>query len=102
VAKKSSTAHGRSRTHGKAGRRWSHTVNTDSTHPSEGLFNKDARTIARQMASKKVSPKGIGSGIRMIQFFINRAGKSLSPSRRRVLERAKHLLQARLHKGATA
>jgi hypothetical protein len=27
------------------------------------------------MASKKVSPKGIGSGIRMIQFFINRAGK---------------------------
>jgi tRNA(adenine34) deaminase len=41
------------------------------------------------MASKKVSPKGIGSGIRMIQFFINRAGKGLSPTRKAELEKAK-------------
>jgi tRNA(adenine34) deaminase len=50
------------------------------------------------MASKKVSPKGIGSGIRMIQFFINRAGKSLSASRKRELERAKKILQDKLRK----
>jgi tRNA(adenine34) deaminase len=47
------------------------------------------------MASKKVSPKGIGSGIRMIQFFINRAGKNLPASRRRELEKAKRILQTR-------
>jgi tRNA(adenine34) deaminase len=47
------------------------------------------------MASKKVSPKGIGSGIRMIQYFINRGGKNLSASRRRPLERAKRILQER-------
>ena len=47
------------------------------------------------MASKKVSPKGIGSGIRMIQYFINRAGKNLSATRKRELEKAKRILQER-------
>ena len=50
------------------------------------------------MASKKVSPKGIGSGIRMIQYFINRAGKSLPAARKRELEKAKKMLQERLGK----
>ena len=56
---------------------------------------KSASQIAKAMASKRVSPKGIGSGIRMIQFFINRAGKSLSAARRRELEKAKRILQAK-------
>jgi len=73
-------------------------VKTVSTFPPEDLFTKDARTIARVMASKKVSPKGIGSGIRMIQFFINRTGKNLSPERKKELEKAKQLLQARARK----
>jgi len=47
------------------------------------------------MARRKVSPKGLGSGIRMIQYFINRAGKGLSPTRRQELERAKRILQRR-------
>ena len=82
-------------------KKWSRNVQTASTKPSEGLFTKDAQTIARTMASKKVSPRGIGSGIRMIQFFINRAGKNLSQSRRRVLERAKRILQEkRAHQAA--
>jgi tRNA(adenine34) deaminase len=66
---------------------------TVSTRPPERLFTKDAATIARTMARRSVSPKGIGSGVRMIQFFINRAGKSLPASRRRELEKAKRLLQ---------
>jgi tRNA(adenine34) deaminase len=74
-------------------RRWSHKVKTVSTYPPEGLYTKDAETIARVMASKKVSPKGIGSGIRMVQFFINRAGRTLPAWRRRELEKAKRLLQ---------
>jgi tRNA(adenine34) deaminase len=78
-----------------ASRRWVREVKTVSTFPPPGLFAKDAETIARVMATKKVSPKGIGSGIRMIQFFINRAGRNLPARRRRELERAKRILQAR-------
>jgi hypothetical protein len=47
------------------------------------------------MARKDVSPKGIGSGIRMIQYFINRGGRNLSPTRRRELVRAKRILPRR-------
>lgn len=79
-------------------KRWSSKVKTVSTFPPDGTFTKDARTIARTMASKKVSPKGIGSGIRMIQFFINRAGKGLSPTRKAELEKAKKILQAQARK----
>jgi hypothetical protein len=68
-------------------------VKTVSTYPPQGLYTRDAETIARVMASEKVSPKGIGSAIRMVQFFINRAGRGLLPGRRRELEKAKRLLQ---------
>jgi hypothetical protein len=74
------------------GRRWVAQVKTDSTHPPAGLFTKDAATIARVLASRKVSPKGPGSGMRMLTYFINRAGKGLSKTRRTELERAKELL----------
>lgn len=74
---------------------WVRRVTTDSTHPPAGTFNKSAAEIARTMARKDVSPKGLGSGIRMIQYFINRGGRKLSPSRRAELERAKQLLQQR-------
>ncbi len=85
-------------------RRWVQDVKTVSTFPPEGTFTKDAKTMARILASKKVSPKGIGSGIRMLQYFINRAGKGLSATRRRELERAKKLLQekARRQKARSA
>jgi hypothetical protein len=79
-------------------RQWVRDVKTVSTFPPEGLFTKDAETIARVMATEEVSPKGIGSGIRMVQFFINRAGKSLPPERRRELEKAKEILQAEARK----
>lgn len=76
-------------------RRWVRAVKTDSTHPPRGTFTKSAAEIARTMARREVSPKGAGSGVRMIQYFINRAGKSLTPTRRAELERAKRLLQRR-------
>jgi len=76
--------------------RWVRGVKTVSTYPPEGLFTKEPKIIARAMDSKKVSPKGIGSAIRMFQFFIiNRAGRNLPVERRRVLEEAKVILQAR-------
>jgi tRNA(adenine34) deaminase len=79
--------------------RWVRKVKTDSTHPPKGLFTKKAPTIARVLASKKVSPKGVQSGLRMLTYFINRAGKGLSASRRAELERAKSLLSKRLRRG---
>jgi tRNA(adenine34) deaminase len=66
-----------------------------STAPPPELFTKNAATIVRVMASKRVSPKGLGSAIRMVQYFINRGGRRLSPTRRQELEKAKRLLQAR-------
>jgi hypothetical protein len=77
----------------KGVKRWVRTVKTVSTAPPKDLFTKDAATIARVMASKRVSPKGLGSAIRMVQFFINRGGKGLAATRRRKLERAKRILQ---------
>lgn len=70
-------------------KKWSARVTTDSTHPEEGLFNKSAAEIAKALASKKVSPKGPASGMRMLNFYINRAGKNLSKERHSELEKAK-------------
>ena len=71
----------------RSNKRWVSRVKTVSTYPPEGTFSQDAETIARVMASKKVSPKGVGSGIKMIQYFINRGGKGLTAARKRELEK---------------
>jgi len=80
---------------GSAKRKWVRGVTTDSTHPPERTFTGSAAQIARTMARKDVSPRGLGSGIRMIQYFINRGGKNLSARRRAELERAKRMLERR-------
>lgn len=82
---------------GKA-KKWVRKVKTDSTHPPEGLFTKSAPVIARTLASKKVSPKGPSSGMRMLTYFINRGGRGLSASRKAELERAKKLLSQRIQR----
>ena len=75
-----------------AKKKWVKNVTTDSTHPPHDLFTKSAPVIARSLASKKVSPKGAASGMRMLTYYINRAGKNLSGSRKEELEKAKRLL----------
>lgn len=77
-------------------KRWVARVKTDSTHPPAALFTRDAATIARTLASRRVSPKGPGSGMRMLTYFVNRAGHGLTASRRAELERAKKLLSRRI------
>ncbi|WP_254062189.1 DUF3175 domain-containing protein [Acidobacterium sp. S8] len=79
-------------------KKWVKTVKTDSTHPPEGLFKKSPETIARTLASKKVSPKGPGSGMRMLTYFINRAGKGLSAADHARLAKAKELLSSRVER----
>jgi tRNA(adenine34) deaminase len=73
-------------------KKWSAKVDTDSTHPDGGLFTKSPPAIAKALASKKVSPKGPGSGMRMLTFYINRAGKNLPKERHAALEKAKTIL----------
>ncbi|MGF7179894.1 tRNA adenosine(34) deaminase TadA [Tunturiibacter psychrotolerans] len=73
-------------------KKWSAKVDTDSTHPDEGLFKKSASAIAKALATKKVSPKGPASGMQMLNFYINRAGKNLTQERHAELEKAKTLL----------
>ena len=77
-------------------KKWVQQITTDSTSPPERIFTKDAETIARVMAKPEVSPKGIGSAIRMVQYFINRGGKGISKQRKKELEKAKRLLQERM------
>jgi hypothetical protein len=78
--------------------RWVSKVKTDSTHPPPGLFTKSAATIARSLASKRVSPKGPGSGMRMLTYYINRAGRGLSATHLAELQRAKTLLSRRIQR----
>ena len=85
----------RQNTKGKQPNKWVAKVKTDSTHPPPGLFTKSAPVIAKSLASKKVSPKGPGSGLRMLTYFINRAGHGLTAKRRAELQRAKSLLSKR-------
>lgn len=73
-------------------KKWSAKVDTESTYPEEGLFTKSPTTISKSLASKKVSPKGPASGMRMLTFYINRAGKNLSQKRLDALEKAKTIL----------
>ena len=95
-------AHASKNHSGPTKKKWVKDVKTDSTNPPEDLFNKSAPVIARTLASKKVSPKGLTSGMRMLTFFINRAGKNLSATHRQELERAKKLLSAKIEKSKAA
>jgi hypothetical protein len=79
--------------------RWISSVKTDSTHPPSGLFTQSAATITRTLASRRVSPKGPVSGLRMLTYFINRAGRGLSAERRAELQKAKALLSERIKRG---
>ena len=89
-----------SRQHRKAPvRKWSKDVKTESTFPPEGTFAKPGEQVARIMARKEVSPGGLGSAIRMVQFFINRAGQKMTGVRRRELEKAKRILRDMKNRG---
>ncbi|MFY9691678.1 MAG: DUF3175 domain-containing protein [Candidatus Acidiferrales bacterium] len=94
--KRTNRSSSQSHQRGRAGKRWVAGVTTDSTHPPPGLFTKSASTIARVLASKKVSPKGPQSGMRMLNYFINRGGRGLTRTRRAELEKAKSLLSKKI------
>lgn len=48
---------------------WVKDVETLSTFPREGIFTEDAKTIAKHIMRKDVSPKGIGSAIDLLESY---------------------------------
>ena len=71
-------------------------MTTVSTAPPAGLFTRDPCTIALVLASKRGSPKGITSGLRMLVFCINRAGRQLNRRQRAELLKAQRFLQEKV------
>jgi tRNA(adenine34) deaminase len=61
-----------------------------------GLFANDPETIAESLASRETYPQGPVSGLRLLVFYLTYAGKGLSASRRRDLEKARQLLSAQI------
>ncbi len=87
-------------------RRWSqHVTDTsDALTLDKGVFAKGSpKAIARSLRRsaershrRKSSP--YRSAMSMLTFFVNRAGKGLTPARRRKLESAKRELRKLFHK----
>lgn len=88
-------------------RRWSARV----THESNALdldahvFTwKDPRRIARSLKrsaerSHRRKSEPYRSAMSMLTFYVNRAGRNMDPSQRRVLEQAKTELRRLFHRG---
>lgn len=82
-------------------RRWSRRVaqRSDALDLQRGVFtSKDPRRIARSLKrsaerSTRRKAKPFQSAMSMLNLYINRAGRTLPASRRRVLERAKQELR---------
>jgi hypothetical protein len=82
-------------------KRWSQRVTrtSDALDLERGVFAKpDPRAIARSLKrsaehSRRRKSDPYRSAMSMLTFYINRAGKQLSPARRKKLEKAKRELR---------
>jgi hypothetical protein len=85
----------------RGGRRWSARVTreSDALDLRKGVFaKKDPKAIARSLQraaehSKRRKSDPYRSALSMLTFYINRAGKNLPASRKKVLQRAKDELR---------
>lgn len=84
----------------KRARRWSQRVTRTSNalDLDRGVFTRDPKGIARSLkrsaerSTRRKAPP-FRSAMSMLNLYINRAGKQLSPTRRRKLEAAKRELR---------
>lgn len=65
----------------------------DATFFPEGTMSKSTKEIVRVASSKKYAPKGLGSAIQYLTYYLNRAGKGLDADQRKRIERAREILQ---------
>ena len=102
TAAKTKKKHKRKRAASGSGRRWSRRVTerSDALDLSRGVFTRDdPKAIARSLKrsaerSRRHKSAPFRSAMSMLTFYINRAGRALPPTQRRVLERAKRELRA--------
>ncbi|HEX9294821.1 MAG TPA: DUF3175 domain-containing protein [Polyangiaceae bacterium] len=80
--------------------RWSRRVmeTSDALDLEQGVFKGSSRDIAASLKrsaerSRRRKAEPFRSAMSMLNFYINRGGRNLSPSRKRVLERAKNELR---------
>lgn len=93
---------------GKSGGRWSHRVmqTSNALDLEPGVFSRRSpREVALSLkrsaeASRRRKADPFRSAMSMLNFHINRAGKNLTPERRRVLDRAKQELRVVFHRPA--
>ncbi|MCI0446497.1 DUF3175 domain-containing protein [bacterium] len=87
--------------HKTARRYWSHEVtkNSNALDLESSVFTwKDSKRIARSLKrsaehSKRRKGKPFQSAMSMLNFYVNRAGKNLPASQKKVLENAKKELR---------
>lgn len=90
----------------RGGRRWSKRVTetSDALDLKSGVFTlRDPKKIAASLKrsaerSKRRKANPYRSALSMLTFYINRAGKNLPASRRKVLDRAKDELKEQFHR----
>jgi hypothetical protein len=92
----------------RTAKRWSDAVThgSDALDLAPSVFTRASpRAIARSLKrsaerSRRRKATPYRSAMSMLTFYINRAGRALPPTRRRVLERAKRELRALFHRPA--
>jgi hypothetical protein len=90
----------------RGGRRWSKRVTetSDAMDLKDGVFKlRDPKKIAASLkysaqSSKRRKTNPYRSALSMLTFYLNRAGKNLPASRRKVLDRAKDELKVQFGK----
>jgi hypothetical protein len=90
----------------RGGRRWSQhvTETSDALDLQRGVFSlRDPKKIAASLKrsaerSKRRKANPYRSALSMLTFYINRAGRNLPASRRKILTRAKDELRAQFGK----
>ncbi len=73
-------------------------LKTSAVKFPRGIMSKSTMEIYRAATNKKYAPKGLGSAIKFIQYYLNRGGDNIPISQRNKIEKAKKMLQKDLQR----
>ena len=73
-------------------------LKTSAVKFPRGIMSKSTMEIYRAATNKKYAPKGLGSAIKFIQYYLNRGGVNIPISQRNKIEKAKKMLQKDLQR----
>ncbi|MFL5814912.1 MAG: DUF3175 domain-containing protein [Bdellovibrionia bacterium] len=101
MRRKKLTSNGRRKVSGRDDKRWSGRVTkeSDALDLEQGAFNKRSpRAVALSLkrsadTSNRRKAEPFRSAMSMLNFYINRGGKNLPPSRKKILNEAKDELR---------